>query len=471
MATKLAHITWDAVAGSTGYLFEYKLQTDTLWTTPSSPTNPTLNTYYDQILNENTFYDVKITSFGTNCAARSTTRSVYAPAGQCCPPGYTLAPDDTYCEQVNTTAATPPSAGENTVAAPYQTYSEWGTLIYAPGYNVNGTGPFTQIPFFNPFWVNGPGYPNEPGNTIDGPMNRAALWATTLADNQTIGFTVCVTVPETKTYYVGMGGDNLPFIKLDGNLVVQMDPNAMGAYLAAAGYPQILIFPNAASESTFNWWHIYPVVIPAGVHVLEMSCSNTFGPAGMAAEIYNATISEIMSATSYGDLGAKLIFSTKDLIGQPVQIGTDGIGYECPDGYSLVLCDGPAYCKQILTSPTIDCGAQDIIYYGVNLTGIPPIEAVILVSDSILGDGTADVPIDFQPFNAIPQYCWVAIPNNGILCDKNQWFVDLLNQGAIGGISNLFGDPTHVTVSGQDYFVWITNYETQFVAIVNMQKV
>lgn len=471
MAIKTAHITWQPVSGSTGYLVQYKLQNSLTYTTPTSPPNPTLATSYDIQINSDTFYDVLITSNGANCSPRGITIQIFAPSGQCCPPGYILSTDGTLCTQTNTTAATPPSAGENTVAAPLNVYSQWGTLIYNPGYNTNGTGAFTQIPFFNAFWVNGIGYPNIPGTVGAGPMNRAALWATTLTDNQTIGFTTCITVPEDKVYYVGIGGDNIPFIKLDGNIVVEMDPNAMGNYLAVHGYPQIIVLPSVASEATFYWWHIYPVFITAGAHVLEMSCNNTFGPAGMAAEIYNATVSEIMSAASYADLGAKLIFSTKDFIGQPVQIGTGGIGYTCPDNFSLVLCSGPAFCQQILSAPTIDCAEVDIIYYNFNDTGVPPIAATILASPNITGDGQLDVPIDYEPFNAAPHFLWVAIPNNGPSCNKNQWFVDLLNQGAIGGVSNLFGNPTHVTVSGQDYFVWITNYETQFVAPVIFQKV
>lgn len=470
MAIKTAHITWQPVSGSTGYLVQYKLQTDLDYTTPTDPPNPTLATSYDIQIDTDTFYDVLITSNGVNCAPRGITIQIFAPSGGCCPNEYALSADGTYCFSSSTDVATPPSAGENTVAAPYVTYSEWGTLIYNPGYSSNGVGTFTQIPFSNPFWVNGIGYPNEPGTIGAGPMNRAALWATTLEDGQTIGFTTCITVPETKVYYVGIGGDNIPSITLDGNPIIEMDPTVMANYLATHGYPQILIFPNAANESPFNWWHIYPVTILSGTHVLEMTCFNIAGPAAMAAEIYNATPSEIMSATSYADLGAKLIFSTKDFIGQPVQIGSDGIGYTCPSGFSLILCDGPAYCIRLLTTPPIDC-ADSLIYWGTNFTGAYPIEAEILGGLSERVNASLDVPIDWTPFNTDPAFCWVAIPDFGGTTNKNQWFVDAINQGAIGGPSNLFGDVTLVNVDGINYWVWITNYETQFVAICLMKKV
>ena len=179
-----------------------------------------------------------------------------------------------------------------------------------------------------------------------------------------------------------------------------------------------------------------------------------------------------MAATSYTDLGSKLIFSSKDYIGQPVQIGTGGVGYTCAaGGSSLVLCDGTPYCLQLLTTSTVPCGNVETVYYGAQSSPTPPNAATILVSSFLNLDASLDVPIDWQPFNASPQYCWFAIPNFGAAFNKNQWFVDTINQGAIGGLSNLFGDPTHVTVLGIDYFLWITNYQTQFVQIAQLMKV
>jgi hypothetical protein len=79
-------------------------------------------------------------------------------------------------------------------------------------------------------------------------------------------------------------------------------------------------------------------------------------PAALGAEIYDNTAAEIIAATAYGDLN--LVFSTKDYVGQPVQIGSGGIGYTCPSGYSLVLCDGPAYCTQTVNTPVVPCNVS-----------------------------------------------------------------------------------------------------------------
>jgi hypothetical protein len=343
MATQIAHISWDGVPGATGYLLEYKLSSSDTWLTPETALNPSLNLFYDLTINANTYYDIRITTFGSRCSPNSRTQQIFAAADACCPPGYTLSMDETYCYQNVDTAATPPSDQEVTVAKPSTEYGPYGTLVYDPGYSIDGYGSFTQIPTSNAFWINGP------INNTDGPNNRTALWATTEEDNQDVGFTVCVNLPEDGIYYCAGMADNYLKIILDGTPIVVMDPIAMGTYLDTHGFPGIGAF------STFRLWHVYPVQLTAGSHVLELIGHNDSSIAAMGAEIYNATLSDLISATSYTDLGEELIFSSKDYIGEDVQIGTGGVGYTCPDGYSLTLCDGPAYCRKVLTTGLVAC--------------------------------------------------------------------------------------------------------------------
>lgn len=351
MATT-ANIMWAFVPGSLSTLVEYRVSGDTTWIQPITPDNPTTQNTYPLTIEDNVYYDVRLTTNGIACSSKSTTLQIINSL-ECCPAGYTLSDDGTYCFQTNTTAATPPSSPENTIAKNNVAYGPYGTLIYDSGFNVNGTGSFIQISFSNTFWANGPGYPTFPGpGTTLGPLNRCGIWATTTTDNQTIGFTTCVNVPETGIYYVGIAGDNFPKISVDGNTVIEMDPVAMAAFLAANGYPNIA---GAPGESTFRFWHIYPITLNAGQRVVELICLNTTGPAAMGAEVYDLTSAQIQSATSYVDMGAGLVFSTKDYVGQPVQVGTGGVGYTCPSDYSLVLCDGPAYCIQTLTTSPILC--------------------------------------------------------------------------------------------------------------------
>lgn len=342
MAT-IADISWDYVPGSLGTLVEYKLHSSSMWITPSAPANPTNTNNYPIPVADDVYYDVRLTTTSNFCSPKSITLQIIHPSTECCPVGYTLSTDGTYCFITTITEATPPTDQQTTIASPSTNYGVYGSLIYAPGYNVNGTGPFTQISISNPFWI------NSPINTVNGPNNRAALWSAVTADDQDVGFTVCVSLPEDGVYYVAGMGDNYISIVVDGNPVVVMDPDAMGVFLGDNGFPGIGDF------STFRLWHIYPVPLTAGDHVIEMIGHNVSSIAGMGAEIYDNTSAEIAAATSYADLGSGLIFSTKDYIGMDVQIGTGGGGYTCPAGYSLVLCDGPAYCTQTITTPLIPC--------------------------------------------------------------------------------------------------------------------
>lgn len=334
-----ANITWDFVPGSLSTLVEYRVSGDTVWITPGSPANPTTQNTYPIAIEDNVYYDVRLTTNGIRCAARSITFQIVRPLG-CCPSGYTLSVDGTYCLQVNDTAATPPSTPETTVAKTNSFYTDCGTYIYSPGYSSDGTGTSTQIPTSNNFWKNGSGTCIANGNTSDGPMNRCALWSVTESPNQDIGFSVCVNISTPQTYYIGFGCDNYGILRIDGNTIIEQDPAALDVQYGIIGAP-------------FHVWHIYPVELTAGQHIIEMIGHNVAPPAAMGAEIYDNTIAEILAATSYSDL--TIIFSTKDYVGEDVQLGTDGVGYTCPVGYSLVFCEGPAFCRQILTTSLIPC--------------------------------------------------------------------------------------------------------------------
>jgi hypothetical protein len=145
----------------------------------------------------------------------------------------------------------------------------------------------------------------------------------------------------TKSYYIGLGCDNYSILNLDGNNIITQDPTALGIqYGVGAG-------------ATFKVWHIYPVLLTAGPHVLELIGHNDLSIAGMGAEIYNNTSAQLQTATSYA--GLNLVFSTKDYIGQPVQLGSGGTGYECPSGYALVACEDPYICRQLITTSTTTC--------------------------------------------------------------------------------------------------------------------
>lgn len=335
MALALYNITFTPASGSLGTFIEYRETSVSGWSVPSSPPNPTtLNTYplYLEIGKE---YVIRMSSVGVNCTAKY--RYVVIPVGTCCPPGYTLSDDGLYCFLNETTAATPPSAPENAVSVTNAFFTRCGTQVMDEGFSINGDGPHSSILDSVAFWNNNGGSVCESGNLVNGPMNRTAIWSTTTLDNQTVGFTVCLTVAESKIYYLGTGFDNYGQIVVDGTTILQND--------------------NTTTLNPLENWVIFPVFITSGNHVLEIighnGVSTPPNPGAIGVEIYNNTREEILFSTGYGDLD--VLFSSADYIGQPIQIGSDGIGYTCPDGYALVLCDGPAYCQRTLVAAPIVC--------------------------------------------------------------------------------------------------------------------
>jgi hypothetical protein len=308
----------------------YQMPAETFVTegTISSPTSSMSWTFTG--LSSNTNYKIKvIPKIGTafendNCSVTQRTLG--------CASDYTLAPDGSYCYKIDEVAATPPSGGtaQNTVASSFNSYGQFGTYIYDPGFNVNGTGTSSQIPTSNAFWINGP------SNTTSGPLNRCGLWTTSALSNQDIGFSVCINITDSKQYYVGIGGDNRCRILIDGVVVVDQNVSAL-----ATQY-------STDAQVTFKLWHVYPVTLTSGPHIIELIGHNDSGAASLGAEIYNNTAAELISATSYS--GLTLVFSTKDYIGQPVQLASGGLGYSCPSGYALAACQDPYVCRKILTA-------------------------------------------------------------------------------------------------------------------------
>lgn len=346
-------IKWDFAPGSYGTRIEYKKSAGANpWVTPSFPANPTLDNEYPLLIDVGEYYDIRLSTMSRNgYPCKSITKRIIAQgdgSNVCCPPGYTLAPDESYCFAYAEVGATPPVSSQNLIKKSDLVYSTFGTLIYDPGYLVNGTGSSTQIDLSNTYWVNGTGL-GTGNDTVKGPLNRTAIWVTSQLSSQTIGYSVCITTPVTKTYYIGVGADNSVVIKVDSVEIINMDPTAMSIYLSANGYP------GTGVDATFKFWHIYPVTLSAGTHIVELIGFNESSVAAFGAQIYDASPAQLELVTNNSQLSPYLIFSSENEVGNPAQLGSDGIGYSCPSGYSLVLCDGSPKCRQLITAATINC--------------------------------------------------------------------------------------------------------------------
>lgn len=101
------------------------------------------------------------------------------------------------------------------------------------------------------------------------------------------------------------------------------------------------------------------------------------------------------------------------------------------------------------------------IYFGGNGTGSVPNEATIQASSSSGQDPNGTINVDWTSIG-VPSYLWFAIPAP---ITKTAWFASVFSNGAIGTPDDLFGAPTVVNVAGQDFNVYISNYQTQFTQI------
>lgn len=272
--------------------------------------------------------------------------------------------DDTRCYRTNTTSPTPPSSPLNVVRVSESFYSEFGTRFYNNGFNVNGTGTYAATSSTIPIWDSG-------NSTIQGPLNRCGIWTSSGTPappfNTWIGFSVCLEgIEETKTYYVAVAGDNNFRITLDGDTIVNTKDG-----------------PYDDSVNAFKYWHVYPVEIGSGTHILEVWGLNNGSYGSFGCEIYDNSLSELTGATSVGDID--IIFSTSGYTQFTVVQDTNGnylsSGYTCPSGYVYSVCDGE--CVEYEFCDIIDSSIE-LYYYKDDVKQTSVTSSYVLTDDSCL---------------------------------------------------------------------------------------
>lgn len=216
---------------------------------------------------------------------------------QACPDGYDLV--NGICQQVETQAATPAGQEYNLQEVSNVVWSKGGSLIFKNGYNLDGSGPGTTytndivagnvVQLATPnVWLNGTVSPFDGNNTADlGPMNRTAVWSDPYNADTT--FIIPVLVPTSKTYYVGLGVDNVGSITItapNGNVTTVLDQDTVAAQ------------PYFTGSSTWNFdlWNIYPVTLTAGLNFVTVNGHDTGVAFGFGIEIYDASIAQLQAA-------------------------------------------------------------------------------------------------------------------------------------------------------------------------------
>jgi hypothetical protein len=249
------------------------------------------------------------------------------------------------------------------------TTTENGTPLFSTQFFTDNSGrilniqaggngiPYGPTPLTNSLWGN--------NSTLTGRLNNAGVWSSSIPDtgpfDEWLGFSYCLDIPVTNTYFIGIASDNLFRLKLNGTLIVET---------TESNFNYSLPLGMSGSFIGFNSWSVFPITLNSGLNIIEMESLNLSGPptnsAAFAAEIYSGSVATLSGYTNYSQLSADTLFTTLDFIGQDIPLSSSGAttntGYTCPSGYTLYTCSGTPYCIQI--------DRQEIVNYCVNDTGL-----------------------------------------------------------------------------------------------------
>jgi len=287
---------------------------------------------------ENGFNEIRLDvntslSYDSNCTVTgNTTGDTFCS----CPIGTTATTANDSCQGFLYTAATFNGSGSTIVAGTISSsYGEFGTFFYPDITDITdlpltrtsntyhmvtqsgGTVTATNISN-NMFW-------DSNGSSSKGRLNNVGISAST---TEWVGFSECIDIPTSGTYYIGVGADNFIRFSVDGTLVVSIEP-------------------PTTYDKNHKMWHVFPYFLTSGKHVIEMEGRNDLpGSTAFGAEIYYPTdFATLTGATTTGDTG--LIFSTVSKVGDTFDLG-DTMGYSCPSDYTYDSCSTSGTCVQII---------------------------------------------------------------------------------------------------------------------------
>lgn len=331
------NVTFAPTLGSLGTLIEYKEATSSVWITPDTPVNPTTLATYPLSLETGTDYNIRVSAVCSGTPKYKLLNVSVAEGGPCCPEGYTLSADETYCYQESTVEPTVVQSDICLAPSPLVSqYSTAGTYFYDPGYTIRLVGGNTLVQV-QPQWQ------ETPSMTV-GPMNRDAVWVDTdcngtkdaLTAGQVLQITFLLPLTVATTMFVGIGGDNTFKLTLNGTTIVDCDTT-----FPAQGGP---------SSNNFNFWHVFPVDLIGGDNYFVFSgIGDGSTNDSFAAVVYNNSIGELTAATDDSQLD--ILFRTSDYTGEHIDIAT------CPGGYFLDTTAGQGnyICRQIITTASTPC--------------------------------------------------------------------------------------------------------------------
>lgn len=283
----------------------------------------------------------------------------------CCPQGYTYNAVSGECEQITSTIAVLTGNPTPLIKGSCGAYGNLGAVFYADitaltkpitasvnsvnfpnpvginDYAVLLEGNLTTLPIQNAVPVSPSnytwGYPFPPPFPVPVPcqtgrLNIVGLWVADLSLREWIGITTCVTIPQTKTYYIGIAGDDVVKLTINGQLTLDLE---------GAGW-------------NFTTWKIFPITLNAGNNTFLLEGLTTGSSSAMAFEIYDATLAQLVAVTTPIALAPYILFSSSSLGGRNITNGTT-IGYQCGPVCGLNICNNPPTCDCISAIAPVPC--------------------------------------------------------------------------------------------------------------------
>jgi uncharacterized protein (TIGR02145 family) len=380
-----------------------------------------------------------------------------------CPEGYTSISGS--CVQNGVTYVGKQLTG-TPINAPLKTFQSWGInspflyYYYSPNTGIPSSSiapgtvasPSHPSPFFgnpnvyntaytfdllkNSFWR---GYSASP--SLCG--YSARLFRQIPVNGQWYGGGSYINISSSKTYYVGLIGDDRFRFRVNGTTIAAPNPADVNTFaIPSVQYPQNPYITNdltgvpTAGAWTFRSLHIYPVTLPSGCNYIQLEGKDNWGSeAGFGGVIFDMTAEQLVSASSENDLNV-IWDSRNDLI---FNLNT-GITASCPSGSTPV---GPSPCDlcEISGSVVIPCGSCIECTMGWLYNGY----IVDQGGPTTKGRGTGGI-VNTDPMDN-PINTWV-IP------DENDWntLITYLDDGsAISNLTPLGGYNTNAGGEMKDY--------------------
>lgn len=364
-----------------------------------------------------------------------------------CPEGYTFNPATNACEQTTIVPAIPSGGVTVPIIAggSSPSYGSSGARLYedisAKLFPLNGWSDSTLCPVGSPgctvgyqvYESAGIGtiltidaasatgnnvFTNFPATFTEGRLNNIGIWATGYSTNEWLPVEFCINLPTSKTYIFAIAGDNQIRASITSTTfmggVTDFNLVNLWASFNPSGAPS-----NSGATRTFSLWHMFPITLPAGNHILQLQGMDFGTPAAFGAEIYDIpvgspgdiwptdqTLNAFMASTTVtiADLAPFIAFSTQELIQTPpllIPAFGETITWTCPDGGPVDFCNGAPQC---ITTDSIPCGE------GTPLTNTTEINIWFDNSGSM---NTTLSPLQLMQ-STVLQACLLPIYNNDI---------------------------------------------------------